>query len=101
MALYCRNCLHAKCSTVSSRTKEEGIPIYFLDKDGKEVHRVRCRKGKWATVGGNEKFKSLMVIRYLKMDSCLDYQPMDSEGSEAHRQSLPETQLDYEEVWRG
>lgn len=99
MSIHCRDCFFSKVSTVHSHTKE-GIPIYHLDKEAKVTHRVRCKKGKWKTVGGSEKLKSLMVIRYLKMESCLDYQPMDQEDREAHRQSLPETQLEYEEVWR-
>ena len=99
MSIHCRDCFHAKVSTVHSHTIE-GVPIYHMDSHGKVTHKVRCKKGNWQWKKGGEQLKSLMVLRYLKMEGCLDYQPMDSEDLEAYRQSLPETQADYEEVWR-
>ena len=102
MSIYCADCTFAKISIVSSYTNEGKVPIYHLDTSGEITHRVRCKKGRWKRKGGNkvEQLKSLVTLRSLKLDYCLDYKPGDMEDAAAYRYSLPENHEDYLE-WRG
>ncbi len=100
MAIYCADCRYAKISIVSAHTNE-GVPIYYLDADGEVTHKVKCLKKNWKRKdSGVEQLKSLVTLRRLKWNYCLDYLPGDMEGAAAYRYSLPENHEDYLE-WRG
>ena len=106
MPYLCSNCAHAKTSIVKEHN-EDGTPVvpttYHLNNHKESIHRVRCKKKRWMFEGARgpiEQLKTLITIKRYHLPYCIDHQPMDPEGAEDHRKSLPETKEEYRERWK-